>query len=192
MEKRSSTWAIGGSRLVCSEIKNVIVSVRSNYPVIKRKTRDFFMKVLMLKDVEKIGMAGQVINVSDGYAQNFLIPRKLARKVVAGEKVFFEAKAAQSRVNMQALNSKVAMLAERIKNLHLQVKERIHDNGKLYGAVGADEIVELLKKKDVQINRKQVEFKKAIRAVGEHKVVIKLSSKLKPELTLKVVGLEGK
>jgi large subunit ribosomal protein L9 len=150
------------------------------------------MKVYMLQDVEKVGMAGQVIEVSDGYAINFLIPRKLAKKVGANEKVFFAKREQKVRVDTQILNSKVAMLAERIKNMHLVVKERVHDDGKLYGAVGADEIVELLKKKDININRKQVEFKKAVRSIGEHKVAIKLSSKLKPELTLKVVSLEEK
>jgi len=150
------------------------------------------MKVHMLKDVEKVGMAGQVISVSDGYAMNFLIPRKLAKKVLEGETTFYAKREVKVRVETQVLNSKVAMLAERIKSMHLQVKERVHDDGKLYGAVGADEVVELLKKKDVAINRKQVEFKKAIRAVGEHTVAIKLTSKLKPELTLKVVAQEKK
>lgn len=150
------------------------------------------MKVYMLKDVEKVGMAGTVVNVSDGYASNFLIPRKLAKKVSVSEKAFFQNREAKGRLDAVALNSKIAMIAERIKNMHLVVKERVHDDGKLYGAVGADEIVELLKGKDVNINRKQVEFKKAVRSVGEHKVAIKLSSKFKPELTLKVVAKEEK
>ena len=148
------------------------------------------MKVYMLKDVERIGMAGQIIKVSDGYATNFLIPRKLARKVTENEKEFFFQQKKREAVNKEILNSKVAMLAEKIRNLHLVVKERVHDDGKLYGAVGADEIVELLKGKDITINRKQVEFKKAIKSVGEHTVVIRLSSKLKPELTLKVIAKE--
>lgn len=148
------------------------------------------MKVFMLKDVEKIGMSGQVAKVADGYAMNFLIPRKLAVKVTNKEEVFFAKKEVKVKVDNKILNSKVAMLAERIKNMHLVVKERIHDNGKLYGAVGADEVVEMLKAKDVSVNRKQIEFKKAIRVVGEHKVAIRLSSKLKPELTLKVIPLE--
>ena len=147
------------------------------------------MIVYMLKDVEKVGIAGQVVKVSDGYAKNFLIPRKLAKEIGENEQAFFAKKERRSKIDAQTLSSKTAMLAERIKNIHLVVKERVHDNGKLYGAVSADEVVELLKKKEITINRKQVEFKKAIRTVGEHKVGIKLSSKLKPELILKVVSL---
>jgi len=150
------------------------------------------MKVFMLKDVEKVGMAGQVVKVSDGYAKNFLIPRKLAKKVDASNEAFFKGREVKAKLDTQALNSKVAMLAERIKNMHLQVKERVHDDGKLYGAVGPDEVVALLKKRDVNINRKQVEFKKSIKTVGEHKVVIKLSSKFKPEFTLKVIPVNAK
>ena len=78
------------------------------------------------------------------------------------------------------------MVAERIKSMHVSIKERVHDDGKLYGAVSADEIVDLLKAKDISINRKQVEFDKSIKAIGEHKVTIRLSSKLKPQLTVKV------
>ena len=84
------------------------------------------------------------------------------------------------------ISSKAALLAERIKELKVSVKEKVHDDGKLYGSVGADEIVALLKKHEITVERKQVEFPKAIKAVGEHKVAIKLSTKLKPEFTLVV------
>ncbi len=148
------------------------------------------MQVYMLKDVEKVGMAGQVIKVSDGYASNFLIPRKLALKVTSENLDFFKNKVRKIEVNKKILTSKAAMLAEKIKNMHLTIKERSHNDGKLYGAIGADEIVMLLKDKGVSINKKQVEFTKSVRTTGEHKIVIRLSSKLKPELIIKVVGQE--
>ncbi len=146
------------------------------------------MQVYMLKDVEKIGMAGHIIKVSDGYAINFLIPRKLAIKVTAEGMSFFKAKEKTANASKAVLGSKTAMLAERIKNMHITVKKRAHDGGKLYGAIGADDIVELLKEKEISVNKKQIEFPKAVKAVGEHKIIIRLSSKLKPELNLKVVA----
>ena len=145
------------------------------------------MQVLMLKDVEKVGMVGQSVKVSTGYAVNYLIPKKLAMKLGKNEVVLHQVKVETQKVEKQTLNSKAAMLAERIKSIHITIKERVHDDGKLYGSVGASEIVDLMKEKDIHINKKQVEFDKSIRAVGEHKVTIKLSSKLKPQLTLKVV-----
>ena len=146
------------------------------------------MKVYMLKDVENVGMAGQLVTVSDGYAANFLFPRKMAVKVTDDTLAFYQAKQKKEQVAVAVLTTKVAMTAERIKNMVVTVKEKTHDNGKLYGAVGADEIVELLKDKEVLINKKQVEFEKAIKETGEHKVTIRLTSKLKPQLTVKVVS----
>lgn len=148
------------------------------------------MRVYLLKDVENIGMAGDIKNVADGYAANFLIPRKLARKIEENETTFFAGKERKVQVDAAVLNSKIAILAERLKSTNVSIKRRAHDNGKLYGSIGADDIVELLKGKEISINRKQVEFDKAVKAVGEHKVAIRLSAKFRPELTLKVVGEE--
>jgi len=148
------------------------------------------MQVYMLKDVEKVGMAGSVVKVSDGFAINYLFPNRLAMKVTAATVPFFKEKIKKEHVEKQVVSSKIAMLAERIKETHLVIKERIHDDGKLYGAVGADEIVALLKEKDIVVNKKQIEFDKSIKSVGEHKVTIKLSSKLKPQCVVRVVALE--
>lgn len=148
------------------------------------------MKIVLLHDVENIGMAGQVLNVSDGYASNFLLPRKLAKKVTAKNEKFYAEKAAKVQVAAQVVASKMGMLAERIKNLNLTIKERQHDDGKLYGSISADDIVTALKAKDITVNKKQVVFPKSIRTVGEHKVAIKLSAKLQPQATVKVVGTE--
>lgn len=148
------------------------------------------MKVFMLKDVEKVGMAGSIINVTDGFAMNFLFPRKLALEVTDKNSQSLKVKIQKGAQHAQIVSSKIAMIAERINEMHLIVKEKTHDDGKLYGAVGADEIVKLLKDKDISIDKKQVEFDKNIKSVGEHKVTIKLSSKLKPKLTLKVIDIK--
>jgi large subunit ribosomal protein L9 len=148
------------------------------------------MKVMMLQDVENVGMAGSVVKVTDGYALNFLIPRKLAVKATDKCLLHHKASVKKQAVEKKVLGSKAAMLAERISNLHLTLKERVHNNDKLYGAVGADEIVELLKTKNIAVNRKQIEFVKTIKSVGEHNVTVKISSKLKPAFTLKVVAGE--
>ncbi len=148
------------------------------------------MKVVMLQDVENIGMVGQVLNVSDGYAANYLLPRKLAKQVTAKSEKFYAERSKKIEVAVQAVASKMGMLAERIKNLHLTLKKRQHDDGKLYGSVSADEVVDLLKGKDITINKKQVVFIKSIKNVGEHKVAIKLSAKIQPHATVKVVGTE--
>lgn len=146
------------------------------------------MRVYLLKDVENVGMAGTMVNVSDGYAANYLFPHKLAVKVDKGQEEFFKNKIAKVAAAKEVVSTKMGMLAERIKSMHLTIKKRVHDDGKLYGSVSADELIDLLKAKDVVADRKQIVFGKTIKAVGEHAVGVKLTSKLIPEFTLKVVG----
>lgn len=146
------------------------------------------IQVYMLKDVENVGMTGQIVKVTEGYAVNFLIPKKLAARVDSNTQKFFASKQVREKVTQEILTSKVAMVAERIKTMHLTVKQKVHDDGKLYGSLGAEIIVDLLKEKEISITKKQVEFTKNIKNTGEHKVMIRLSAKLKPELTLKVVA----
>ena len=134
------------------------------------------MKVFLLKDIENVGMAGQIVNVTDGFAANFLFPKKLAQKVMPGAEQFFAQKVKKAEVDAQVLSSKIAMLAERLKTTSIIIKKRIHDDGKLYGSVSADEIVDALKQKNFPVNKKQVVMDKAIRTIGDHKVTIKLSS----------------
>lgn len=146
------------------------------------------MMVYMLKDVENIGMAGTVVKVADGYGTNFLIPRKLAIKVAPEDIEQYRQKALKQEVQKEVINSKIGMVAERVKSMHITLKKRIHDDGKLYGSISADEIVDALKEKDVVVERKQIEFGKTIKSIGEHKVIVRFTSKIKPELTVKVVG----
>ncbi len=146
------------------------------------------MLVYLLKDVENIGMRGTVIKVADGYGKNFLIPRKCAIEVTAENRAHYENRVIKAESDKEAVKSKLGMLAEHIKGMHLTIKKRIHDDGKLYGSVSPEDIVDLLKAKDVAITRKQVVFGKAVRSVGEHMVGVKLSTKFQPEFSLKVVS----
>ena len=148
------------------------------------------MNVYLLKDVENVGMAGNVVKVSDGFGNNFLVPRKLAIKLGESDMAFYAGRVQKVEVEKVVATSKIAMLAERIRNLHLTLKKKTHDKDKLYGSISADEVVALLKEKEISIDRKQVEFTKAIKTTGEHSLVIRLSSKLRPELNLKVVAEE--
>lgn len=146
------------------------------------------MRVYLLKDIEHVGMAGTMVNVTDGYATNYLFPHKFALKVEASQEAFFKNKIVKAEVVKEVISSKLGMLAERIKTTHLTIAKRVHDDGKLYGSVSADELVTLLKAKEIVADRKQIVFGKSIKATGEHAVGIKLTAKLIPEFTLKVVG----
>jgi len=145
------------------------------------------MKVYLLKDVEKLGLAGEIVKVKEGYAGNYLIPRKLAIAITPANESFYQGKAVTVEHRKEAVSTKSSMLAEKIKLLQVKLKCKAHDGGKLYGSVSPSDIVDLLAEKGVSISKSQVEFGKSIKSIGTYKVTIKLSSKLKPELALKVV-----
>ncbi len=144
------------------------------------------MKVYLRKDIEKIGLAGEIIKVGDGYGRNFLIPRGLAVEVTKANEPFYQKRAKQVEHRKDVIETKTSMLAERIKSLKLILKRKTHDNGKLYGAVAPTEIVDLLGKEGINISKSQVKIDKSIKSKGTHKVTIKLTSKLKTQVTLVV------
>lgn len=146
------------------------------------------IQIYLLKDLEKIGIAGSIVRVSEGFAMNFIIPRKLGVKVTNENMKSLTSRVAKVNVKTEVVNSKLAMMAEHIKTLVVTLKERTHNDGKLYGSVGAAEVVDMLKEKGINVDKKQVEFDKTVRSIGEHKVAVRLNSKLRPQFTLKVVG----
>ena len=150
------------------------------------------MKVYLLKDIEKVGIAGEIINVSEGYAKNFLLPRKLALEVSTSNEEFFKKRAKTIENRKEAIESATSMLSEQIKSIHLTLKKKIHDDNRLYAAVNPADVVDLLSEKNIKVTKSQVIFNKSIKEVGTYPVTIKLSSKLQPQLTLKVVGLTEK
>jgi large subunit ribosomal protein L9 len=145
------------------------------------------MKVFLLKDVEKIGLAGEVVKVKNGFASNYLIPRKLGVILTPENEKHYKDRVRNVVHRKEVIATKTSMLAEKIASLQLKLKCKTHDDGKLYGAVSPGDIVNLLANKGVSISKNQVDFGKSIKSTGTYKITIKLSSKLKPVLTLKVV-----
>jgi large subunit ribosomal protein L9 len=146
------------------------------------------MKVYMLKDVKSVGLAGEVVKVKEGFGLNFLIPQKLALKITPQNEAFYEAKKREV-VNREAvIATQTSMLAEKIKALHLVLKRKVHDDGKLYGAVNASEVVELMAAQGVAVSKSQIEFDKNIKERGSFEITVKLTTKLKPKVALKVVA----
>lgn len=147
------------------------------------------MKVYLLKDVEKVGFAGEILKVKDGFAKNFLFPRNLGVEITAKNHSFYEGKIKNVEHRKEALSSETSMLSEKINKLYVTLKKKVHDDKKLYAAISPSEVVELLKKENIKVSKSQVKFEKSIKTLGDHKVIIKLSSKLQPKLTLKVTSL---
>ena len=146
------------------------------------------MKVYLLKDVEKVGLAGEIIKVSDGFAHNNLFPRKLALEVTPEKEEFFKKREKVVEKRQEKIATQTSMLAEKIKSLKLTLKRKLHDDGKLYGSVNPNEIVELLANNGISVAKNQIEMEKSIKEKGTYEVTVKLSSRLQPRLTLNVVS----
>ena len=146
------------------------------------------MKVFLLKDIEKVGLANEIIKVSDGYAQNFLFPRKLAVLLTSQNEQFYQQKIKKVENRKEVIAEATSMLAEKIKILSLMLKRKVTEDGKLYGAVSQTEIVDLLAEKSISVSKNQIIFDKSIKATGTYTVIIKLSSRLQPALKLKVAA----
>jgi large subunit ribosomal protein L9 len=144
------------------------------------------MNVYLLKDIEKVGLAGEIVKVSEGYAMNFVLPRKLGIEVTKANEAYYKNKMKMVENRKEVIESSTSILAERIKSIRIAIKKKSHDDGKLYGAVSSQDIVDALSEKGVSISKNQVDFGKSIKEKGEYKVTIKLSSKLQPQMTVVV------
>ncbi len=144
------------------------------------------MKVFLSKDVAQVGFAGEIVKVAEGYARNFLFPRDLAVEITAQNEDFYKKKIKQVENRKEAVATETSMLAEKIKSLKVTLNRKMHDDGKLYGAVSTSDIADALKELGVNVGKNQVLINKSIKTKGAHKVIIKLSSRLQPELVVSV------
>ena len=133
------------------------------------------MKVILNVDVKSLGEEGDVKNVANGYARNFLLPRNLAVPYNEATVAIFEARKAEIEARKEQKRKDSASLKDKLEALALEVVMPAGANGKLYGAVSAHVISEALAKQGFEIERKRIELPgAAIKSVGSFKVVIKL------------------
>jgi large subunit ribosomal protein L9 len=145
------------------------------------------MKVYLKKDVERIGMAGEIIKVKEGFAINYLIPHGLGIAVTDENANFFKKRERTIENRKEVLSTQTSMLAEKINALDLILKKKMHDDGKLYGALSSSDIVEKLAEKGVSVSKNQIIFGKSIKSKGVYEVTIKLSSRLQPKIKVTIV-----
>jgi large subunit ribosomal protein L9 len=150
------------------------------------------MKVMLLKDVYNLGRAGEVKRVADGYARNFLIPQKLAVAASAGALKQIEKIQAAAAKQRELINEEMSGLAEQIKALEIPFKAKVGETGKLYGSITQQMIIDAVNEAlHTNLDRHQLESQ-PLRDVGEHKVRIRLTFDLVPEVKVIVESDEEK
>lgn len=145
------------------------------------------MKVILQKTVDRLGDPGDVAEVADGYARNFLIPRGLAVKAEKGTVRHAESLKRAHETRTKAQRGEFESVAARIIQTPVVVTARAGDEGKLFGSITAADIAEALSAQaGVQVDRRDVHLDEPIRSVGTHEVTVHLHAEVDPVITVDV------
>jgi large subunit ribosomal protein L9 len=146
------------------------------------------MKVLLLKDVYNLGRAGDIKKVANGYARNFLIPQKMAVLATAGATSNVERIKAAANKQRELVNEEMSGLAAQIAGLELVFKAKVGEGGKLFGSVTQQMIADAISEKiNATVDRHWVESQ-PLREAGDHKVKVRLTFDLVPEVKVTIVS----
>ena len=146
------------------------------------------MELILIKDVEKLGRQGEVVNVRDGFGRNFLLPRALAVQATKKNRALLEGEKERARRHRGLEKEEAEKLAERLKNLTLRLEVKVGEKGKLFGSVTAQDVAEALKAKGIRVAKKQIHLPEPIRTLGAHTVTVELDPEVKPALQVEIVN----
>ncbi len=150
------------------------------------------MKVILLADVKGTGKKEEIVNVSDGYARNFLFPKKLAVESTPGAAKEIERKKAAERAREMERRAEAEKKAGLLRGKVITVTAKCGAQGRLYGSVTGQEIADALKKQyQVDVDKRKIDLSDAIRTVGETEVVVKLYPEISAKMTVRVTGGEA-
>jgi len=147
------------------------------------------MKVLLIKDVKSLGKAGEVKEVKDGYGKNFLIGKGFAKHATDEILAQHKADEAQKAADLADEISNLKSMAEKLDKAEIIIKKKLGQNGHLFGAITKDEVAHaLLDQHKIEIDKKHITDKVAIKTVGEHDLDLKLGHAIHATLHVDVVG----
>jgi large subunit ribosomal protein L9 len=143
------------------------------------------LKIMLTKDVENVGRAGEIKDVSDGYGRNFLIPRKLA--IVAGRGAEAEARRIQDAAARREAKERdeARELAEEIDNKTVVVRLKVGAEDKVFGAITNEDIAKAVKQQhQVEVDRRRIDLKEPLKQLGEHQVTLRLHKDIEAHINL--------
>jgi large subunit ribosomal protein L9 len=148
------------------------------------------MKVMLIKDVYKLGRAGDMKKVADGYGRNFLIPQGLAVLATAGALTQADKIRNKAVERRTILNDEMSVVAKQLEKVELTFAARAGETGKLYGSITAQEVADAITKKIGPAVKRQMLDMQPLRTLGEHKIRVRLTMDLIPEIKA-IVYREG-
>ena len=151
------------------------------------------MKIILLQDVEGLGKAGDLKEVANGYARNYLLPRRLAAGATPGlianrtQRIVAE----QRKIEKQAEANR--QLAERLGQVSLTLKAKVGRQGRLYGSITSQDIAAYLQQaENITIDRRLIEMPDPIRTLGTFTIPVKVATRLEPKITVNIIDEAGK
>ncbi len=145
------------------------------------------MKVILKEDIERVGKRGEIVDVSDGYARNYLIPKKLAVPATPSNLKAFQNEEKLRKMKADREKTKAEKLANKIKNISITIAVKTGEDDKLFGAVSSVDILSALKEKGIELQKGMIRMEESIRSLGTHYVPIKLHPEVEAKLKVEVV-----
>ena len=150
------------------------------------------MRVILLQDVEGLGKAGDLKDVANGYARNFLLPRRLAAGATPALLANHQQRVAAEQRKLEKQAEQNRQQAERLNQISLTFKARVGRQGRLYGSITSQDIAAGLRESEgISIDRRVIDLPNPIRALGTYMVPVKIAQKLEPKITVNVVDESG-
>lgn len=147
------------------------------------------MKVILQQDVDHLGIAGEEVEVSHGYARNYLIPMRLAVKATKGARRSIELRRESLRRREEAQRDAAMGSLEKLKQVSLVIRHKAGMDGKLHGSVTAQDIADAIREKsDLVVEKRQIDLFEPIRATGSYLVTVRLFRDVEAQLPVKVIS----
>ena len=147
------------------------------------------MKVILTEEIRGLGTRGDTVNVKDGYARNYLLPKNLAREATPGNMKSIE----QERKKWAALAQQEKTAAEKaaasVQGVKITVQKRVGENGHLFGSVTANEIADALEAKGIAVDKRRIELAHSIKTLGTHDVDVRLHREVMAHVQVEVVPI---
>jgi large subunit ribosomal protein L9 len=149
------------------------------------------MKVILTEEIRGLGTRGDTVNVKDGYARNYLLPKNLAREATPGNMKSIE----QERKKWAVLADKEKIVAQKaadsVKGMKIVIHKRVGDHGNLFGSVTTNDIADALTARGIEVDKRRIELAHPIKSVGTHDVEVRLHREVAAHIQVEVIP-EGK
>jgi large subunit ribosomal protein L9 len=146
------------------------------------------MEIILKEHVEHLGRRGDIVKVAEGYARNYLLPRKLALTVNEGSKRQIEREKKNAEARELEEKSQAEAYAQRLAQADLSVSRKVGENNVMYGSVTSADVAHALQVKGFEIDKRKIQMPDPLKALGEFKIPVKIHRDVTAEITVKVVA----